>query len=433
MLIGCTIAWFAAPVAAEPADSLTVEQCVALARHRAPAVVAADLAGQAAAFEAAALAKNRRPDLAFVGRALIAPKGFYDPVITNLGEYETKIALDYALLDGGARARARARGALDLAVARLEAAVQARDAGLDAADLALKILRLSEVEAAQRQSLDWIDRLVLLLRGAVRGGARSTTDSVRIALERNSAWTALETTLADRRTAEIDLATTIGLPPDTTVAIRPPESPPRPPDAADSLRVLASAASQPEIAQAKVEEERARLDLVEARATRAPTVDLTLDGGLSGADLTRTVPDELRAEDPNATFADRLRRDLGASAEIRVRAPITSAGAGARVAGKRVTVEAARRKTAAAAATQQKIALEILVRWSSAYRRLGIARSAGVGAGQNLLRVKSLYAGGAIQLLDLLDARRVDQEAQQALAEAREESRSAQFRAEDRP
>jgi len=47
--------------------------------------------------------------------------------------------------------------------------------------------------------------------------------------------------------------------------------------------------------------------------------------------------------------------------------------------------------------------------------------------------VKSLYTGGAIQLLDLLDASHVHQDARERLADVREESRSAQFRAEDRP
>src|SRR6267143_4674026 len=132
----------AAPSALSATDTLTVEGVVALARHRAPAIVAADLDQQAAAFESSAVSRNRGPDLAFVGRALVAPKGFYDPTITNLGEYEAKVVLDYALLDGGIRSRARARGALDLAAARLLAALQARDVGLDAADLAINLLRL---------------------------------------------------------------------------------------------------------------------------------------------------------------------------------------------------------------------------------------------------------------------------------------------------
>src|SRR6266850_4688147 len=213
----------AATSAFSATDTLTLEGAVALARHRAPAIVAADLDQQAAAFESSAVARNRRPDLSFVGRALIAPKGFYDPTITNLGEYEAKVVLDMALLDGGVRARARARGTLDLDAARLQAALQARDVGLDAADLAINLLRLHEVESGQRRSVDWIDRLSLLMRGAVRAGARSTTDSVRIALERNSAAAALETTLFDRRTAEIDLLALLGMGSDSGVVILPPE------------------------------------------------------------------------------------------------------------------------------------------------------------------------------------------------------------------
>jgi len=81
---------------------------------------------------------------------------------------------------------------------------------------------------------------------------------------------------------------------------------------------------------------------------------------------------------------------------------------------------------------QRKIAIQLLARWASAYRRLEVARTGSVGAEQNLLRTKSLYSGGAIQLLDLLDARRVYGDARELLAEARQESRSAQFRVEDR-
>lgn len=83
--------------------------------------------------------------------------------------------------------------------------------------------------------------------------------------------------------------------------------------------------------------------------------------------------------------------------------------------------------------TQRRIALEILTRWRSAYMRLLVSREATLGAERNLLRMKSLYSGGAIQLLDVLDARRVYQDAIERHAEALQESRSAQFRAEDRP
>jgi len=431
-----TLASCAAPgargYASISADSMSVEAVVEAARHRAPAIAAAELDRQAALIESSAVARNRRPDLAFAARALVAPKGFYDPAITNLGEYEAKVVLDWALVDGGLRARARARSALDLAAARSEAALQSRDVGLQAADLAITLLKLREVESAQAQAVDWIDRLALLMRGAVRAGARSTTDSVRIALERNTAYAALEKTLFEKRTAEIGLLSLMGREADSTIVVVLPESPDRPPAAEDSILVMSSIERQPEVLAARVAEERARLDVIEARRTTAPTVDLSLDAGLAGADLTRTVPEDLAAQNPDATFSDRLRRDLGASATINLRAPISSGAARLTARSKTVTLRAVGMRSGAEILNQQKVALLLLARWGSAYRRLEVARAGSVGAEQNLLRVKSLYSGGAIQLLDLIDARRVYQDARELLADARQESRNAQFQAEDR-
>jgi len=256
---------------------------------------------------------------------------------------------------------------------------------------------------------------------------------VRIALERNSAAAALERTLFDRRTAEIDLLALLGLGSDSSVAILPPEFPDRAPTVEDSLRVLASVARQPEVALARIAEERGRLDVIEAKRTTSPTVDLSLDAGLEGADLTSAVPWDLKAMDPDATLADRIRRDLGASATINLRAPLKTAGARQTTQAKAIALRAAALRSGTAAIVQRKTALTIIARWRSAFSRLETAREASVGAEQNLLRVKSLYSGGAIQLLDLLDARRVYQDALERLSEARQESRSAQIRAEDRP
>ena len=422
-----------APTSSPLGDTLTLQETVELARHRAPAVAAAELDRQAAVFESTAVARNGGPDFAFASRALIAPKGFYDPALTNLGEYEAKLVLDWALSDGGIRGRARARAAFDLAAARLEAAIEARDVGLDVADLAANLLRLSELEASQREAVEWIDRLALLLRGAVRSGVRSTTDSVRIALERNSALATLEKTRLERRNAEIDLMAQLARGADSTLTIREPAIPERMPTPDDSIRVMASVARQPEIALARVAEERARIDVLEAKSANSSTLDLSLDAGLAGTDLTGAVPEDLLAEDPDATFEDRLRRDLGASASINFRAPVRGKTEKLRTQSRSIALRAAGVRSTGALFTQQNIALEILARWRSAYLQLQAAEAASVGAERNLLRAKSLYSGGAIQLLDLLDARRLYEDARERLAEARQESRIAQFRAEDRP
>lgn len=426
--IGATTAAIAQPMG----DSLTVVQVVEAARHRAPAVVAADLGRQAAVLESSSVSRNYGPDFSFVARALIAPKGFYDPTLTNLGEYETKVVMDWTLLDGGIRSRARARATLDLAEARLDAAVQARDTGLDVVDIATNLLRLREVEAAQREAVDWIDRLGLLMRGAVRSGVRSTSDSVRVALERNTEVAALEKTRYDLRTAEIDLSTALARSADSSIVIREFDFPERPPTPDDSTRVLESAQHQPEVALGRIAEERAQIDMLEAKHTNVSTLDFSVDAGLGGTDLTKAVPDELLAVDPDATFADRLRRDLGASASINFKAPQRGKQERLMAESKAAATRAAGVKLGGEMFNQRKIALEIIERWRAAYRQLEVAQQASRGAEQNLLRMKSLYSGGAIQLLDLLDARRVYDEALERLAEARQECRSAQFRAEDR-
>src|SRR5258706_1329316 len=112
-------------------DSLTVETCVALARERAPAARAAALDRLAALHDSLSTAANHRPRLSMLAGATIAPRGFYDPVVTNLGDYEAKLSLDWTAADGGRLARARHRSALDARAAEQPAAVEVRDVGLE--------------------------------------------------------------------------------------------------------------------------------------------------------------------------------------------------------------------------------------------------------------------------------------------------------------
>ena len=93
-------------------DTLTIEACVAQARRSAPALLAAELDRQAAAGDSVVRSVNRRPDFWIATGALVAPEGFYDPTLTNLGEYELKLGMGWTLADGGHRARERERGGL---------------------------------------------------------------------------------------------------------------------------------------------------------------------------------------------------------------------------------------------------------------------------------------------------------------------------------
>lgn len=414
-------------------DSLSIEVCVALAREQAPALRAARLDRSAAIYDSAAVAANGRPGFSVIAGALVAPKGFYDPTITNLGDYELKLGMGWTALDGGLRSRARARSGLELSTARWRLALEARDAGLRAADLALRLLRLQQGAAARQQGIDWLDRLGTLVRAGVVAGVRGSSDSIRVALERDAALAQFESMQLEAQITALELLALMGRDQDTRLAIlEPPASLDRAPSEADSLRLMASVEHLPEIAIARTAEAQGRLDLLDAQRRNATTVDVTLDAGLAGADLTRAVPDNLLATNPNATLGDRVRRDLGASAAVRLHLPVLDRAARPGRQAREDALGAARVRSGAEALAQRRRALELLAQWRSASHQLQAALQTSERAERNLLKVKSLYSGGATTLLDLLDARRVYDDARERLAAARQENRLAQFQVEDR-
>ena len=423
-----------ARAAAESAtDSLSIAACVALARHQAPGLKAAQLDRSAAAADSAAVAANGRPGFSLLAGATVAPKGFYDPTITNLGDYQLKLGMDWTALDGGRRSRVRQRSGLDLSTARWRATLEARDAGLRAAELALRLLRLQQGAAARLQGIEWLDRLGSLVRAGVISGVRGSADSIRVALERDAAVAGFEAAQLEARGTTLDLLGIIGRDPDAAIAIREPDAAmDRAPAEADSARLMASVESLPEIAIARIAEARGRLDLMDAQRRSATTVDVLVDAGLAGADLTRAVPENLRATDPTATIGDRIRRDLGASAAIHLQLPVLDRSARPALRARADALDAARVRRDTEAMAQRRQALGLLAGWRAASHQLQAAELTNERAERNLLKVRSLYSAGATTLLDLLDARRVYEDARERLAAAREQNRFAQLQVEDR-
>lgn len=415
-----------------PGDTLTIQECMAIAREHAPALLATRSDLLAAALESTAVARQRGPDWAVTSDATIAPKGFYDPTVTDLGGYDLKLGFDWPVVDGGKRMLARRRSGLDVTAARWQSIQTARDAALRAGELAAELLRLQDVAAAQSGAVEWSVSLGSLVRRGVTAGARSVADSIRVGLERDAAYLSLESTLQEARTDELELLALLGRDPMGRLTIVHPADSDRSPAEADSLRLVASADRTPEVALAEVTAARGNLDLVEARRRNAATLDFTADAGLAGADLTTAVPEDLKATNPDATLSDRLRRDLGASMAFHLRMPVLDKSASRHSRAREETLRAARARVAAERGTQRRMVLDLLSQWRFAYRRAELAQRSHERAEDALLRVKSLYVAGATTLLDLLDARRVTEEARERLAEARRDARLAQLRAEER-
>ena len=430
LLPGFTIAH--AQSAATP-ETLTVAQCVAVARRQASAVRAAGLDASAAVSDRAAARMNRRPAYFVSAGAWVAPDGAYDPAVTNLGEYHAQLGMELPLADGGARSRARLRADVAARGAEARRVLATRDAGERAATLALEVSRLDEVGLLMREHEAGLADIGALVRSAVRSGARSPADSLRLALAEEDAALDREAHDERSRTARLELLEALARPLEGTIAVRPePSRAPETPAGADSLALLASAERRPELAVARADEATAGLAAEDAMRSGAPAGDLSLDAGLAGTDLTHAVPASLLADQPNAGFGDRLRRDLGASAALNLRLPVFDAARNATRRARRLDHDAAVVRREAEEAAGKRDALALLERGRSAAKRVGIAENVVTRAESHFLRTKSLYAAGATTMLDLLDASDLYHSARVRRAETREEYRMIRFEIEDR-
>ena len=86
---------------ARAGQGLAVRDCVALARARAPEVRIARAASLAARQDSVGHSFDQRPTFSLFGGATVAPDGYYDPALTNLGEYELKVGMEWPLRDAG--------------------------------------------------------------------------------------------------------------------------------------------------------------------------------------------------------------------------------------------------------------------------------------------------------------------------------------------
>jgi len=413
-------------LAAPAADSLTVEECTALAALHAPGVLAARADALAASYDSSAAAVTGRPALSLDGGALLVPDGSYDPAATNNGEYHAKVVLDWPLADGGVRRRARTTAALTAEGARLDAATAAREAQIHVIEVALDLARIDEVRAAQAASEAWLDELAALVDAGVRSGRRSRADAVRVALEHDAAESAQLTSEGARGALARELATLIGRPGEA-IAVRAPEGELA---AADSTVLLARLEAQPEFQRARNEEALRRVAIEEAKGTKALQFGLVADAGLWGTDLLHAVPPELEEAHPGSTFSDRMKRDLGASVAIEVKKPLTDPAAGATALARVAALDAARLRREALLEQRRRGVYDLVERGRTAFAQLALAENSTARADDNVLRARSLYAGGGAGLLDVLDARRQLDEARARLADARFEAFKARYEAE---
>ena len=416
LFLACSQASASSDSNASP-DSLSVRGCAAVALAGSAETQAARWSAIAAARDAAAARRNAAPELRLHSGALIAPSGFYDPAITNLGQYDLKVAMDLTLLDGGRRRRERARSETSARQADAEFTAVSGAAGLEAARLATEVLLTRGGIERRRDQERWTAQVLDAVRASARAGLRSPSDVNRLQLD-------LQTLAMDRGDLESSLASSaraLGafLDPASSgarfEAVRDTAWTEASPTENDSSSIFRRFEGSADVRKAEAAASVARLDLESARRLKAPQVGLSADAGLAGTDLTRVAPPESGGSD----LGDRLRRDLGASLSLDMSLPLNRPGLASTVAAREADVRAAEVRLARTRSAARLGALDLLSRWNDGARRLATAVSAAALAESNLLRVRSLYFAGTVSLLELLDSRRASLDAADREAAAR--------------
>jgi outer membrane protein TolC len=421
------------PPTTSPAESLTVRECVARARRLAPEPRVALVERDAAALDSTATFRARRAALFFQAGATVAPEHFYDPALTNLGDYAFKLRLEAPVFDAGARDRSRRRSALAVRESQATLEQSERDAGLRAGALAIEWLRLNASSRAEIQSVEWLDHLASVMDAGVRSGMRGRADATRATLERDAVAAELDLTRRDMASTARALARELGVGDDLVSAVRDePIEASTPPSETDSLELVRSMGAAPEVRLADLTRAERRLDAAAASQASAWRVDVAADAGLAGTDLTRAVPGDISARSPDATFTDRLRRDLGASVALQFRRPLLDRAGRPSMAARAASSRAQDLRWSAEVEAQRRLGLELLSRWRSAAMRYGVAREVAARADEHLLRLESLHAAGSATLLELLDARRALDDARARLTDARADALTARLEAEVR-
>jgi len=417
------------PAAAPPAQALTIEQCMARARQAGPAVVATRLDQRTAWSDSIATSHNRRPTYSLIGGALI-PSG-YDPIMTNYGDYHVQARAEWPLRDGGVRSLERQRSAIALDRASIETSLATRDAAVAAAHTAIELLRLDESVRLRETTLAWVQRLAQRMAQGVRAGAHGHGDEQRVLLARDALSGDLLTLREAIETTRRELRRQLDLAPDSEWSIAPPpDHADRAPTSADSVTLLHAVLQSPEARAADLESGARRLEIEEARRKGALEVDLAGDAGLLGSDVRRAIPDDLLASNPDATFSDRLRRDLGVSVGIELKQPVLDAARPSRIRAREDAASASTLRAAILRSERARFGYDLLTHWRVSAARLDSADASVARAEQHVLRLESLFAGGDASLLELLDARQVLDEARGRGAEARADLRRARYEAE---
>ncbi len=373
--------------------SLTLEQCLQLARSNSPALRAADDATRTSELSQSELSTTALPQLK-VGLggsyAPVPPSFGYDPIISNGGQIAGQIILQQSLYDGGIRGIKSDQLQIDAERLARERRRVERDLTFAVKQAFIEVLRAERETELQQESVGQLTAYIDLVQRLFKGGSAGYTDVLKTEVQLSNAALSLQKAGESLQAARYSLSEVIGIEVDSSVSVTGSlESLP------DSVSVLpeANVSNNLDLSIAGLGTERSVLEVELTKRERFPEISFIGDAGYLGS------IENLRL--PSSDHVSALGYSIGVGIDV----PIFNWGAtGLRIEQKEIELDAQRQQVEllhrSLTSELQKTRLGLV----NARSRLQTVRRNFVKAEDNFLLTRSQYAGGAMSSLEVLAA-----------------------------
>ena len=381
-------------------STLTLEQCLQLARSNSPALRAADDAVRAAELSRSELTTTALPQLKGQlngSYAPVPPPFGYDPVISNGGQIAGQIMFQQSLYDGGARGVKADQLQIDSERSIRERRRTERDLTFAVSQTFIEVLRAQREVELQQQSVDQLTAYLGLVQRLFNGGNVSYTDVLKTEVQLSTATLELQKARESVRIGRFSLSEIIGMEVDTSVTIA--GSLENPSDSTSTMPEDTLAGNL-DLSIASLIVDRGALEVELAKRERFPDISFTGDAGYLSSIENLRLPSSERVS------------ALGYSLGVGIEVPIFNWGAtGLRVEQRELELDAQRQQMELLRRSLSSEFRKTRLGLTNAKSRLQTIRANVAKAEDNFLLTRSKYAGGATLSLEVLSAQQLLTEA----------------------
>jgi outer membrane protein TolC len=378
----------------------TLEQCVAVAKERSPALKSAHNLARTSDLSQQELATTKYPQVKLGALAIYAPAANhfgYDPAISNGGEYAAQLFVQQSVYDGGVRGLRTAQMQVDMEQRRTDIRRSERDIVFAVRQGYVDVLRAQRESELERESVRQLEEYLELIKRLAKGGTASSTDVMKTEVQIANARLDLQRTEEQVGISMIALEETIGLPPDTAFVL------------AGALQALSNSVmdslaaihierpdSNLDLLRSKMEIAKSLIDVDVTRHELFPTVSLIADAGMVSSGENLRLPQDEREP------------ILGFSVGVTVELPLLNWGAtDLRVQQKQIASENLRLEHEQLLRTVNAQARTLRLQFANVLQRVRASRQIIEQADGNFLLTKAKYATGSALSLEVLAAQQL--------------------------